>query len=201
MTWRHSTTDHDHDHDTALWPVVLLLLAVCGGCAHTATPVAPHTEVPELQVNQLLEVAALAERRGDPLRAQQYVLAARKAGADADKTLPWLLRLYIQDNQYRAAIEAAKEQLRHHPEQSELRMLLAGLYEATDLDVAAVEQYERVLVTRPSDAHAHFAMATLLHENGHEPGRADEHFRAYLALEPQGANAAQARSLLLKELP
>jgi tetratricopeptide (TPR) repeat protein len=177
-----------------------VLTAALSGCAH-ATSVAPNAEVPELRADQLLEAAALAEQRGDSLRAQQYVLAARKAGADADRTLPWLLRLYIRDSQYRAAIDAAKEQLRHHPEQSELRMLLAGLYEATDLEVAAVEQYERVLVTRPSDAHAHLAIATLLHESGHEPGRADAHFRAYLALEPQGPNAAQARSLLLKELP
>jgi hypothetical protein len=41
----------------------------------------------------------------------------------------------------------------------------------------------------------------MLHERGREPGRADQHFRAYLSLEPHGDNAAEARAALLTELP
>jgi tetratricopeptide (TPR) repeat protein len=184
----------------AAW--TLIVSAAVSGCAHGAgASLGTQATLPALAASQLLEVAAAAERLGDPLRAQQYVLAARKAGADPNITLPWLLRLYVGDGQYRMAIDTAREQLRSHPQQFELRMLLASLYRATDLEVAAIEQYEQVLVTQPSEPRAHFALASLLHEGGHDAARADQHFRAYLALAPAGAYADQARSLLLKELP
>lgn len=146
-------------------------------------------------------MAAAAERVGDGLRAQQYLLMARQRGADLGKTLPWLLRLYVSDGQYRVAIDTARVYLELHPEQLTLRILLATLYEATALDIAAIDQYERVLSVAPSEPRAHYALASLLHRNQQERLRADQHFRAYLALEPNGPAADRARSLLLKELP
>jgi Tfp pilus assembly protein PilF len=173
-----------------------LFLTGCAGTAHTATPA---NIPPPLQAAELLEIARRAEQLGDTLRAQQYLLAAARSGASAQQTLPWLLRLYIADGQYRLAIDTARETLRRHPEQHALRILLASLYEATDLDSAAVEEYERALQAQPDDARAHFALAALLQP--HEPGRADTHYRAYLALAPQGEDAARARAALLQELP
>ncbi|MET0389021.1 MAG: tetratricopeptide repeat protein [Polyangiales bacterium] len=177
------------------------LLVAAVGCAH-GRPV-PDSAAPdaELGADQLLEVAVLAERIGDGLRAQQYLLSARERGADDNKTLPWLLRLYVADGQYRAAIDTARASLEQHPDQLPLRMLLASLYEATALDIDAIDQYERVLSRAPSEPRAHYALASLLHRHQQERLRADQHFRAYLALEPDGPHAERARSLLLKELP
>lgn len=170
------------------------------GCAHTgAAQLANPTPVPNPE--QLLEIARAADQLGDNLRAQQYLLAAARSGASPKLTLPLLLRSYVADGQYRLAIDTARDYLRAHPEDARLRLLLASLYEATQLEAAAIEQYERVLSELPSDADAHFALAELLHELGREPGRADQHFRAYLALAPHGDNAAEARASLLEELP
>jgi tetratricopeptide (TPR) repeat protein len=183
--------------------LLALVLVAAVGCGHVqlpqteALPAAPAG----LSAEQLLSVASAAERIGDGLRAQQYLRAASQAGASTQQTLPWLMRLYIADGQYRLAIDAAGEHLRSHPDQVELRLLLAGLYEVTQLEAAAIEQYERVLTRAPSEARAHFALASLLREHGREPGRVDQHFRAYLALEPDGQGAAEARTALLKELP
>jgi hypothetical protein len=58
-----------------------------------------------------------------------------------------------------------------------------------------------VLIEEPNNAEAHFALASLLHECGRDHALADQHYRAYLALEPNGTYAEEARSLLLTELP
>lgn len=180
-----------------------MLSTAAAGCAHVGPGVkesAPASLQP-LAAEQLLVVARAAEQLGDGLRAQQYLLSALRAGAQPQRVLPWLLRLYVADGQYRLAIDTAREHLRVHPRDTGLRILLAGLYEATELEAVALEQYERVIASAPEDARAHFALAALLRERGREPGRADQHFRAYLALDPQGENADEARAALLTELP
>ena len=182
-----------------------LLVAFCvlgitaNGCAHVSAP-ASEPERP-LEAEQLLVVAGAAEQLGDRLRAQQYLMSALRAGAEPRRVLPWLLRLYVADSQYRLAIDTTREYLRVHPRDTGMRMLLAGLYEATELEVGALEQYERVIASAPDEPRAHFALASLLRERGREPGRADEHFRAYLSLDPRGENADEARAALLTELP
>ena len=177
------------------------MLIAASGCAHVAAPAKEPSVERALEAEELLVVAAAAEQLGDGLRAQQYLLSALRMGADAQRVLPWLLRLYVADSQYRLAIDTAREHLRVHPRDTGLRMLLAGLYEATELEAGALEQYERVIATSPQDARAHFALASLLHERGGEPGRADTHFRAYLSLDPHGENADEAQAALLTELP
>lgn len=179
-----------------------LLMLVLAGCAHGGA-LAPEPGAPAARPTaaQLLQIAQVMEASGDTLRAQQYVLAALASGADQPSTVRWLIRLYVADSQYRLAIDRAEDQLRRRPNDLGLRMLLASLYDATELDLAAAEQYERVLAIAPNQAQAHFALGSLLHGLGQDAGRADEHFRAYLALEPHGRDAQEARALLLRELP
>jgi tetratricopeptide (TPR) repeat protein len=151
--------------------------------------------------DDLLAVADLAERSGDTLRAQQYLRSALESGIDTKQVLVRLLRLYVADGQYRSAIESAHEGLRLHAHDIALRLLLADLYRATDLTAAAQEQYERVLAEAPDQARAHLELGQLLHESGRDSARADEHFRTYLSLRPDGPEAGDVRARLLKELP
>jgi tetratricopeptide (TPR) repeat protein len=160
--------------------------------------------LPRLQTEQLLAVAEVAERSGDDLRAQQYLLAALKTGtasAAPERVLPRLLQLYIRDGQYRLATETLRDHLRRHPQQHGLRLLLADLYAATQLSAAAVTEYERVLSAAPASPRAHFALGSLLHDVGGEPARADLHLRAYLAYAPEGVHAEEARALLERGAP
>jgi tetratricopeptide (TPR) repeat protein len=177
-----------------------LALALLVGCAHGANARLPGPNEP-LTADHLLQLAEAMERAGDPLRAQQYLLAALRAGANEKQALPRLLRLYVADGQYRLAIEHAADSLRRHPNDRELRVFLSTLYTAVGEDDEAIAQYERVLASSPNDAYTHYALASLLHDAGREAQRADTHFRAYLELEPQGPYAEEARELLLKSVP
>lgn len=176
------------------------VLAVLAGCAHRG-PVPRGEDGVRPTAEQLLQVAEGVERNGDILRAQQYLAAALHAGAPETKVVPRLLKLYVADGQYRVAIDQAEHYLRRHPEDRELRLLLSTLYTAVGEYELAIAEYERVLSRAPNDAYAHYALASLLQEQGGAALRADEHFRAYLALEPQGEHAAEARGLLLRGVP
>jgi tetratricopeptide (TPR) repeat protein len=176
----------------------LLCALWLGGCA-TASH-ARGGELDKLSAAQLLAVAAALEQSGDTVRAEQYLQQALRQGAPAAAVVPRLLRMYAADGQYRLAIELAENHLRKHPRDRGVRLFLGTLYGALGQELNAVAQYERVLAQAPEDAQAHFAMASVLHDAGRERGRADRHFRTYLALEPHGPHAEEARSLLLTEL-
>jgi tetratricopeptide (TPR) repeat protein len=146
-------------------------------------------------------IAEAAEKMGDTQRAQQYLGAALSAGVDETRVIPKLLSLYIGDGQYRVAVEQCEHYLRRHPEDRKAGLLLSTLYTAVGEQERAIAQYERVLAVAPEDAYAHFALASLLHQQGGASLRADQHFRAYLELEPRGEHVSEARGSLLKALP
>jgi len=179
---------------------VVLMVSVLSTVGCAANSVSPKTGSMTLTTDQLLSIADVAERMGDNQRAQQYLLAAKRSGAPAERVLPRLMRLLVEDGQYRMAIATLQEHLRAHPNDHRMRELLADLYNATALTANAITEYERVLSAEPKDASAHFALASLLREQGLDPGNADRHFREYLALAPSGEHAEEARSQLLSDV-
>lgn len=184
----------------ALARMVLLCALGCAGAPGERAPARPPAPA-ALSNEQLLEVAALLERRGDTLRASQYLSLALDRGADEARVVPRLLRLYVRDRQYRLAIELAEHHLRRHPGDVRARFFLASLYTGLGMTAAAAGQYERVLAARPAWADAHFALASLLRDGDQDLARADAHYRAYLQLQPRGVHAEEARAALLTELP
>jgi tetratricopeptide (TPR) repeat protein len=149
---------------------------------------------------QLLEVARELERRGDSLRAEQYYVLALERGAPADEVLPRLLAAYVRDRQYRLAAQRAEDYLAKHPRSVRVRLILAALCEATGDYAEAVTHYQRVVHSEPSGPDAHFALASVLVEQGHDRATADQHFRRYLELAPRGAYAERAQAALLTEV-
>lgn len=183
-----------------------IVASVCaclqGACAAAATrPTTKPAAYSKLTAAQLVEVASVLAQNGDNLRAEQYLQEAIKQGAEPARMVPQLLHLYVDEGQYRQAIDLSEDHLRKHPSDHRVRLILGNLYGALGFDQNAVEQYARVIGDAPGDAQAHFALASVLHDSGRERARADEHYRAYLRIEPHGQHAEEARSLLLTELP
>ena len=143
----------------------------------------------------------MLEARGDALRAGQYLTLALAHGAPEARVVPRLLRLYVRDGQYRLAAERAENYLRRHPRDVHTRFVLASLYAGLAQPDHAAEQYRAVIAAAPARADAHFALASLLREEGHDLAEADTHYRAYLQLSPGGPHAEEARSALLKAMP
>jgi len=181
---------------------LLACAALAAGCAAAApVPAARPQLQAALSERQLVEIATALERRGDTLRAGQYLSLALERGADATRLVPRLLRLHVRGGQYRLARDLAENHLRRHPRDQHTRFFLGALYMGLGMSTNAVEQYERLLKADPARAEAHFALASVLRDQGQDLGRADAHYRAYLRLRPSGVHAEEARAALLTELP
>jgi Tfp pilus assembly protein PilF len=176
----------------------LVLMLMLTGCAGS---LARGAAKPEPTGVQLLEIADLLAASGERVRAGQYLDLARQRGAAELEVLPRLLKLYVADGQYRLAIEHVEQYLRRHPNDTKLRLCLASLYAAVDIATPAIRELGKVLAVEPQNADAHYALASLLREAGTERAATDQHYRAYLALQPDGLHAEEARASLLQEVP
>jgi tetratricopeptide (TPR) repeat protein len=139
--------------------------------------------------------------QGDRVRAAQYLGWAQKDGVPAREIVPRLLALYTDDGQYRLAIDTAESYLRRHPSDARIRKCLGALYLAIDALDDARRSFEALVRDTPDDPDAHYALAATLRAAGTQHARADEQFRAYLALAPSGEHAEEVRASMLKELP
>jgi Tfp pilus assembly protein PilF len=183
--------------------LVCLLLALVG-CARTPGEKA-QADIATLHAEATAQ--KLADRGkgfaavGDSTRAEEYLAAALDAGADPKEILPLLLSVCVQTGRYRSAIQHAENQLRRHPDDVRTKFVLGTLYAAIGENKEARSRLEEVVVARPDDSRAHYALAVLIRDADNDPVGADQHFREYLRLEPNGAHAEEARASLLKRMP
>ncbi len=106
----------------------------------------------------------------------------------------------IAAKRYRVAIEYASPWLERTPTDARLRLVVGSLRASIGDAQAAQRDFATVVAQDPNDATAHFAYAMLLHNQLGDVVRADEEFREYLRLEPNGRHAAEARASLLKQV-
>jgi Tfp pilus assembly protein PilF len=173
------------------------------GCAHAAATdleagagVVEQSREPRLLLDKARAFAAV----GDFARAEQYSSLALDHGAPEADVLPLLLEMCVRDQRYRDAAAYLQDHLRRRPAAHRLRFVLATLYAAIGHVEAARDQFERALAREPTNADAHYALAVLLRD-GSDFGRADDHFREYLRLSPDGAHAEDASESLLRRVP
>jgi Tfp pilus assembly protein PilF len=184
--------------------VLLALLVAVSGCSHAgqAASASPADAASDeaAAAKTLLELGIQLARAGDSVRAEQYLAAALEAGADPNLALFPLLKLCIKAGRFEAAAQYAEEYQRDVAAQRELDMLLSGLYVTLEQNDKAISLLTRVTQKYPDYALAHFLLARLLHDQQRELAQADQHFRSYLRLAPQGPYAVEARELLLKQV-
>ena len=96
--------------------MMLLSTGLFTACAHGAGLRAGGDAPRDPTAAEFVQIAEGAERMGDSLRAQQYLNAALRAGAEETEVTPRLLRLYVADGQYRVAIEQCEHYLRRQPD-------------------------------------------------------------------------------------
>jgi tetratricopeptide (TPR) repeat protein len=138
---------------------------------------------------------------GDLTRAEQYFVAALKAGGDDRVLTRRLLVVCAGDGRYPAAAVYGEEYLRKHPGDTEVRFALSTVQLALGELQPAREGLERVVSERPDLADAHYALATILREEGEQLADADRHLREYIRLRPDGQYVEAARASLLKSVP
>ncbi len=185
------------------YPLAVALLVLLAACAPTpvAQMRADAQSVHDETTKERLEARGAAFASiGDMTRAEQYFVAALKAGGDPKRLTERLLSACIADGRYPVALEYADDYLRNHPSDTDVRYAAASISAAMGENARAREGLEQVLTEKPDLADAHYALATVVHQDGDDPVRADLHYREYLRLDPKGPHAEAARSLLLKSV-
>jgi tetratricopeptide (TPR) repeat protein len=180
-------------------PLCLLLLA-CG--ADRSDPQALPDPLDRVTAEQLFRGGVHFARAGDYTRAEQYLTAAMDRGYPEERAMPVLMQTCVQASRLAAALAYARPYLERHPEQWSLRLLVASIHMGLDEPERAREELARVLRDAPEEpAQAHYFLGVLYRDRFENVETAREHFRRYLALEPEGSHREEARaSLPVEEL-
>jgi tetratricopeptide (TPR) repeat protein len=181
----------------------MVLLATLPGCATRDAREKREAEEIKRETNatELFAKGEASAAAGDMTRAEQYMVSALRAGGDERTITQRLLVFCAADQRYPVALDYADIYLRHHPTDTQMRFARASLYAATGERARAEEDLERVIAEKPEWADAHYELATVLREKGGALLGADRHYREYLKLSPNGAQAEAARGYLLKSVP
>lgn len=179
--------------------IILLSLVTQLGCAASHQGSAKSASK-AASAEHFVHLAQQAASVGDATRAEQYLNLALKGGAESARVTPLLVSIYIQAERYRDAVQYLETYVRKHPDDSSARFVLGGLYWGVGHGARARQQFEAVVAQQPSHAASRFALATLLRDELGDSRAADQHFRAYLELEPGGCHADEARHSLLTHL-
>jgi tetratricopeptide (TPR) repeat protein len=173
------------------------------GCAKTPQERAKHdTDIirrestPE-RLQARGEAAAMA---GDLTRAEQYFVAAMKAGGDERTLTTRLLVVCVTDSRYPAAATYGEEYLHRHPKDPEIRFAVSTVYIGLGDLPRARDGLREVVEERPDMADAHYALASVLRDSGESLLDADKELREYIRLSPEGQYAEAARASLLKSV-
>jgi len=149
---------------------------------------------PPSEAARLVQSGKAAIASGDTVRAEQYLTLAVARGADERATLKDLLAACISGSRLRGALDHALPYLQKHPEEDDLRFLVASLYDSLGQREEAWGQLERLLNHNPRHPDAHYLAGILASER--DPEGARDHFRQYLELRPNGAHAPEVRGRL-----
>jgi Flp pilus assembly protein TadD len=173
------------------------------GCWSTTTPPEQAAEVMKKEAThqELLRKGEASAALGDLTRAEQYYVAAIKAGGDAERITKRLLVVCVADGRYPAALEYANQHLRLHPRDTYVKFAAASIHAALGDTLSARLLLEEVVKERPQWSDAHYSLATILRDQGGSRKRAEVHDLTYLRLEPEGPMAEQVRERLRRGTP
>jgi tetratricopeptide (TPR) repeat protein len=180
-----------------------MLAGLSAGCAHTPQQKALEDAAivrQETTAPRLIERGDAAASIGDLTRAEQYYVTAIKAGGDERVLTQKLLLVCVQDGRYPAAASYGEDYLRRHPDNTDIRYVVATIYIGLGELDRARRALEQVVSEQPSIAEAHYALGTVLRSQGDSLLDADRELREYIRLRPDGEYVEAARASLLKSV-
>lgn len=166
------------------------------GCASTTPNLPPAANVTfrDDEAASLFQRGQAAARRGDSVRAEQYLSLAIDRGYDVERALPLLLQVCLSSSRLRSALDHAEPYLRDHPDAEALRYLVATIHVGLAQTSEARVELEQLLRANADSSDAHYLLGVL--DSDGDVDSARTHFRAYLDVAPKGERAPEVRSRL-----
>ncbi|MEM8606791.1 MAG: tetratricopeptide repeat protein [Myxococcota bacterium] len=149
-----------------------------------------------VSARDLFEEGVWHAAKGDSLRAEQYLSAARDRGFPSNEVVPWLVAACVASSRYRAALAHAARHLRQHPSDSSVRLVVANIYDALgDFGNARIE-LQRIVEEDPKNALSHYRLGLLYEERFQAHELATRHLSMYRQLDPKGEHVAEVEAIL-----
>ncbi|HMA92188.1 MAG TPA: hypothetical protein VKP30_05855, partial [Polyangiaceae bacterium] len=168
--------------------------ALLVSCARTPVVQATAMTARESPVAELVARGREAAQRGDAVRAEQYLGLAIERGADAGAVLPLLLDACVRGSHLRAALNHAEPYLRLHPQDDQLRYLVANIHLGLGQNVQARKELLLLLRRDESNADAHFLLGVVEFTTDRESSA--RHFHAAARYTQDEEQRVQAQSRL-----
>lgn len=121
------------------------------GCGHAPAAPANPDPLASAPAALLLKRGRAFAAAGDTIRAEQYLVAASRRGAEDRFVAPLLIGTCIRGQRYRAALAHAERFVRRHPRDIQLRQLSAVLYLATGSPHRAEAALRKVVADHPDE--------------------------------------------------
>jgi tetratricopeptide (TPR) repeat protein len=174
-------------------------VSACGGGAEKRTEAEVIRE--ESSAKTFYEKGRAAAAIGDLTRAEQYFVAALKAGGNDKQIIKPLLQVCIADQRFPVALDYAEHYLYRHPRDVDVLFVAGSIHAALGETARARDLFEQVISERPNSPEAHYALATVLRQPGGSASQADYHDLEYLRLDPNGTYSEQARARITQRTP
>jgi tetratricopeptide (TPR) repeat protein len=203
----HARSRHHRSKRTLTTAGLLLAAGLLGlsGCASTVSQA--QREQKELEressAHELLRKGDASAAVGDMTRAEQYFVAALRAGSEERSVVARLLLACVADQRYPVAAEYAEDYLHRHPGDAEISYAAASIHVALGDAVRARSLLEALIERRPTWPEPHFTLASLLRDEGEADALelADVQDLQYLKLDPNGPLAEMAKARLSRKTP
>jgi predicted Zn-dependent protease len=177
--------------------LAMLLPIWLAACATAPKPpVASAPDAARTSANTLFERGMEFARRGDTLRAEQYITLAVESGFPRAQSILPLVQVCIASSRLRAALTYAQPYLRSHPRAWPLRYLVASIELALGHESTALRELQRVVAQQPEAAHAHYLIAVIERDSFRDDEGARASFESYVARAPRGQYAPEALAWL-----
>ncbi len=185
--------------ETRLVGICFVLL--CSGCSHAGLHHSSglSEELTVISAEDLFKEGVAYAFRGDTLRAEQYLNAAKQRGYDPEAVVIWLIRVCVASSRYQTALTHATLFLRQNPSHWWLRFVVASIHDAFDDVERARSELELVVESEPERPLPHYRLGLLYHERLANQQLSKLHFHEYLRLDPHGPHADEVRAVLAEQ--
>lgn len=172
----------------------LLLIAACGGADGPQGEMPTQESLRRIPSKTLYDMGREFARKGDHLRAAQYLTIVFDRGYEPKLVVSALMNVYVSTSRFRDAIEVADRRLSQDPYDWRLHLVVAALAVSVNDGPKATQHVGKAIAQAPNDAAANYLAAVVARDFATDEARARAHFARYLELDPTGAHAAEARA-------
>jgi hypothetical protein len=178
-------------HAFRLRACLCLALASFGGaCAGTqrAQSTVSSDPLASIEAEQLFSDGQTLAAHGDLIRAEQYIAASIRKGYPERRALPTLMRVCIASSRLGSALQHATPYLRLHPEDHQLRFLVASV-------LIGLSRYDEAR-SDGEHADAHYLLGLLLRDHYGDADGAALHFTEHQRLAHDTLHGAEVAAWL-----